>query len=52
MHLEACFHANINGWRLEARAKTRINFKVALQVDMVRSGGAELALNYPIGPDR
>ena len=52
LHVEVCFNAHMNAWRVDARAKTKHNFKVALQVDMVRTGGAELALNYPIGPDR
>ena len=52
LHVEVCFNAAMNGWRVDARAKTLRNAKVALQVDMVRSGGPEFAMNYPIGPDR
>ena len=52
LHVEICFNAERNSWRADVRAKTQRNCKVALQVDMVRSGGAEFAMNYPIGPDR
>lgn len=52
LYIEICYRADMNGWRMDARAKTKINYKLALQVDMIRTGGDELALNYPIGPDR
>ena len=52
LHVDICFNAQLNGWRVNARGKTKRNCKISLQVDMVRNGGDEFAMNYPIGLER
>lgn len=50
--IEVCFDAAMNGWHVDVRTKLERKSRLSVQFDLIRSGGPELAMNYPIGPDR